>query len=255
MARPFLRFSTSAKLKASRFVKSPFVPGIWIAILFCKVTNRQILGLRKRRSYKKSNFDSWTAWVSPFSGSELSLANVFQWENDAWEVTSHEIASSQHFWKGFNSNAASKACEINLHSTRRRILIAMTIIVLGTLSWRGLDKSKAIRYATRHLFNYLRTNEGEILVRYQGIKMYSSPRDTGFTPDIIRKDYEREEIGVFRRTIKKGMNVVDAGANIGLYSVIASKLVGRVEKCTLSNLNPIISICFRRIFVQMAAIT
>lgn len=38
--------------------------------------------------------------------------------------------------------------------------------------------------------------------------------------------FEEVEIDFFSRLIKPGMIVVDAGANIGLYSIIAGKLVG-----------------------------
>lgn len=43
---------------------------------------------------------------------------------------------------------------------------------------------------------------------------------------IFRKAFEKEEIELFQRIIKPGMIIVDAGANIGLYSLIASQSVG-----------------------------
>ena len=42
--------------------------------------------------------------------------------------------------------------------------------------------------------------------------------------------FEQVEIDLFSRFIKPGMTVVDAGANIGLYSLIASELVGEKGK-------------------------
>lgn len=38
--------------------------------------------------------------------------------------------------------------------------------------------------------------------------------------------YENEELGLFVRCLKPGMNVLDIGANIGIYSLVADKLVG-----------------------------
>jgi len=38
--------------------------------------------------------------------------------------------------------------------------------------------------------------------------------------------FEKQQVTTFQRIIKPGMIVVDAGANIGLYSLIASKLIG-----------------------------
>lgn len=43
---------------------------------------------------------------------------------------------------------------------------------------------------------------------------------------IFQKAFERQEINTFQKIIKQDMTIVDAGANIGLYSLIASKLVG-----------------------------
>ncbi len=43
---------------------------------------------------------------------------------------------------------------------------------------------------------------------------------------IFTKQFEKQEIDSFQRIIKPGMTIVDAGANIGLYSLIASQLIG-----------------------------
>jgi len=43
---------------------------------------------------------------------------------------------------------------------------------------------------------------------------------------VYAQRFEKQEIDTFQRIIKPGMTIVDAGANIGLYSLIASKLVG-----------------------------
>jgi FkbM family methyltransferase len=43
---------------------------------------------------------------------------------------------------------------------------------------------------------------------------------------IFAKSFEKHEIYTFQKIIKPGMTIVDAGANIGLYSLIASKRVG-----------------------------
>ena len=43
----------------------------------------------------------------------------------------------------------------------------------------------------------------------------------------LGRGFESEEISYFEKNIKDGDIVIDAGANIGLYSIIASKLVGK----------------------------
>lgn len=47
---------------------------------------------------------------------------------------------------------------------------------------------------------------------------------------IFYKWFERNEIKMFSNLIRPGMTVIDAGANIGLYSLIAGKLVGSKGK-------------------------
>lgn len=57
-----------------------------------------------------------------------------------------------------------------------------------------------------------------------------------FTPEgqialaIFSSRFESQEVGTFQRIIKPGMIIVDAGANIGLYSLISSRLVGEDGK-------------------------
>ena len=43
---------------------------------------------------------------------------------------------------------------------------------------------------------------------------------------VFMKKFEPTELNIFSKLIRPGMIVVDAGANIGLYSLLASKLVG-----------------------------
>ena len=80
--------------------------------------------------------------------------------------------------------------------------------------------------AVLHSYRRLKTEEKEILIRWHGYKMYVSPKDIGVAQEVITQEYERAENEVFRGITKKGMNVVDAGANVGIYSIVASRLVG-----------------------------
>lgn len=47
---------------------------------------------------------------------------------------------------------------------------------------------------------------------------------------VFTKTFEKREIDFFQRVIKPGMTIVDAGANIGLYSLIAAQIVGSTGK-------------------------
>jgi FkbM family methyltransferase len=60
-----------------------------------------------------------------------------------------------------------------------------------------------------------------------GIRMYLDPRDLIITWTILHYgSWEPAETDLFIRTIRPGDTVVDAGANVGYYTIIASRLVG-----------------------------
>lgn len=66
---------------------------------------------------------------------------------------------------------------------------------------------------------------------FQGHKMYVGARDKVITPTLLNHGvWEAYQTRIFKRVIKKGMNVVDLGANIGWYTLIAAKLVGKRGK-------------------------
>ena len=66
---------------------------------------------------------------------------------------------------------------------------------------------------------------------FQGNKMYVNPRDRVITPLILKDGvWEAVESKLFKKVIRKGMTVLDLGANVGWYTLIAAKSAGKSGK-------------------------
>lgn len=69
---------------------------------------------------------------------------------------------------------------------------------------------------------------GIVLINVQGNKMYLDANDRSITPTLLTEcKIEKYESELFKDALKEGMVVVDVGAHIGYYSLIAAKLVGK----------------------------
>ena len=59
-----------------------------------------------------------------------------------------------------------------------------------------------------------------------GVELFCDAADAAVTPGLLSGRYEAHLSAVFERYCKSGMTVVDVGANLGYYSLLASGLVG-----------------------------
>lgn len=65
-----------------------------------------------------------------------------------------------------------------------------------------------------------------IRVEYPGFSVFADQKDPGIGRNVVAKVYEPEIERAFRKFLRSGMVVVDIGANIGFFTMLARSLVG-----------------------------
>jgi len=104
--------------------------------------------------------------------------------------------------------------------------------LVNILSGKGLGRKFPRLFGLYKLIYRMIRPKGIIPVYVLGNKMYINSQDEGCVSDLLIKGvYEKYETQLFKELIQPGMIVVDVGANIGYYTLIAAKLVrnkGRV---------------------------
>jgi FkbM family methyltransferase len=77
--------------------------------------------------------------------------------------------------------------------------------------------------------------------------MYVDSRDLSLTPHLLLQGYwEPEVTRFFLRTVKPGMRIVEVGANVGYYTLLASSLVGPTGRVLAFEANPATATLARR---------
>lgn len=91
--------------------------------------------------------------------------------------------------------------------------------------------SSAVNTKMDRLKTIVSAGNGAVLTQFEGFVMAFPGEDYGLTASYTFAD--NIELGLrslFRRTIKSGMNVVDVGANVGVYTLISGSLVGETGR-------------------------
>jgi FkbM family methyltransferase len=80
-----------------------------------------------------------------------------------------------------------------------------------------------------------------------GHAMYLDSRDLSLTPHLLRQGYwEADTTRFFLRVVKPGMHVVDVGANVGYYTLLACSRVGPRGRVTAFEADPASAALARR---------
>jgi FkbM family methyltransferase len=116
--------------------------------------------------------------------------------------------------------------EVFLMTELRKLLLSIPGKLASFIAGKGLGKLPLVMWIHGFFYHHLKP-VGIVLIDVQGSKMYVDSRDIGVAPFLLEWGfYEKYETALFKRLVKKGMAVVDVGANVGYYTLLAAHLVG-----------------------------
>ena len=112
----------------------------------------------------------------------------------------------------------------------RRLVLSIPGKLMGFIAGKGLGRLPLVMWIHGFLYRHLQPT-GIVLIDVQESKMYVDSQDIGVAPFLLEWGvYEKNETELFKSLTKKGMVVVDVGANIGYYTLLAARLVGEAGR-------------------------
>ena len=117
----------------------------------------------------------------------------------------------------------------------RGLMFSIFSKIVRLLSEKKFGKLPLAYEAFRFLYRYLRPRDVIDLIEVEGEKMYVDrgaivSKGTSTCASALMRGYEQLVTKLFKQEIKQGMIVVDIGAHIGYFTLLAAKLVGEKGK-------------------------
>jgi len=109
----------------------------------------------------------------------------------------------------------------------KKLAFKLFMFTLSRFTGTGWGQSPLIKLAYKHMRRILLPRD-DITFDIHGFKMYQHGREDYRDSDetLFTDGYERTETKFFNEVVKEGMTVVDIGANIGYYTLLACRNVG-----------------------------
>lgn len=109
----------------------------------------------------------------------------------------------------------------------KKFALRVFVMLVKPLWGKGFGNFPPIRAIYRYLYRVL-VIEPDTILTVHGSKMFVLPSNYDFLSQklLFGEGHEKFETQVFRKLITEGMTIVDIGANIGYYTLLAAKLVG-----------------------------
>lgn len=108
-----------------------------------------------------------------------------------------------------------------------RVVASLRLSFVGCLTVKTRLGARVFDMLSRRT----RPERGEISIRFGGMKFVIDVNDTqGVGACLLEGEFEPTQTDLISRKLKPGMTFIDLGANIGFYTVLASKIVGIAGK-------------------------